>query len=58
MEPVTTANVNILTSNFSGTNMSSTTGAIAGGPDSFFCLTCTVANGGKSVHHLPGACPN
>ena len=32
-----------------------TTGAIAGGPDSFFCLTCTLNSGGKAIHHLPGA---
>ena len=54
---VTAANVNILTSDYTGENMQSTTGAIAGGPDSFFCLPCTVANGGKAVHHLPGQCP-
>ena len=58
VEPVTTANVNILMSDYSGANMSSTTGAIAGGPDSFYCLTCTIANGGKATHHLPGVCPN
>ena len=32
-------------------------GAIAGGADSFYCLTCTVATG-QVTHHLPGACPN
>ena len=58
VEPVMTANVNILTSNTSGTLMQSTTGAGAGGADSFYCLTCTVKNGGKAVHHLPGCCPN
>ena len=57
VEPVTTANVNILTSDYSGSSMSATTGAIAGGPDSFYCMSCTVANGGKAVHHYPGACP-
>ena len=54
---VTAANVNILTSDYTGANIQSTTGTVAGGPDSFFCLPCTVANGGKSVHHLPGQCP-
>ena len=57
VEPVTAANVNILMSDYSGINISSTTGVISGGPDSFFCLPCTVANEGKSVHHLPGTCP-
>lgn len=56
-EQVTTANVSILTSNYSGTVMQSTTGSINGGPDSFYCLSCTVKNGGKAVHHLPGCCP-
>ena len=56
-DPVTQSNVNILTSNYSGTSMSSTTGEIAGGPDSFYCLTCTVNNNGKVVWHAPGACP-
>ena len=58
LEPVTAANVNILTSNYSGTSMQSTTGVVAGGEDSFFCLSCTVAAGGTSQHHLPGMCPN
>ncbi len=58
VDPVTTANVSILTSNSSGTSMQSTTGTVAGGPGSFYCLTCTVKNGGRAVHHLPGACPN
>lgn len=57
VEPVTAANVNILTSNYSGSSMQSTTGVIAGGADSFFCVGCTVKNNGKSVHHLPGLCP-
>ena len=56
-DDVTVSNVNILTSNYSGSSMSSTTGEIAGGEDSFYCLTCTVKNGGKSVYHAPGACP-
>lgn len=54
-EPVTTANVNLLMSNYSGSNMWSTTGAIAGGADSFYCLSCTQKNGGQMVYHLPGA---
>jgi hypothetical protein len=54
-EPVTAANVNLLMSDYSGASMWSTTGAIAGGPDSFFCLTCTLNSGGKAIHHLPGA---
>ena len=58
VDDVTTANVDILSSNYSGTRMSSTTGAIAGGADSFYCLNCTLANGGKAAHHLPGTCPN
>ena len=57
VEDVTAGNVNILTSDYSGANMQSTTGTIAGGPDSFFCLPCTVKAGGVSQHHLPGQCP-
>ena len=53
-EPVTAANVNLLMSNFDGSSVWSTVGATAGGPDSFYCLDCTVKNGGKAVHHLPG----
>jgi len=56
-EDVTVANVNILTSNYDGSSMQSTTGEIAGGYDSFYCLTCTVNGGGKAVYHAPGACP-
>ena len=56
-EQVTTANVNLLTSDYSGTLMQSTTGIVNGGEDSFYCLTCTVKNGGTAVHHLPGCCP-
>lgn len=56
-EQVTAANVNILTCNANGGSMSATTGAIAGGADSFYCITCTVKNGGKATHHYPGACP-
>ena len=57
VEDVTVGNVNILTSDYTGTAMQSTTGAVAGGPDSFFCLPCTVKAGGVSQHHLPGQCP-
>lgn len=55
VEPVTAANVNLLMSNYSGSNVWSTVGAVAGGPDSFYCLDCTVRGGGKAIHHLPGA---
>ena len=54
-DDVTLSNVNILTCN--GNYVSATNGVVAGGPDSFYCLTCTVKNGGKAVHHAPGACP-
>jgi len=57
-DAVTAANVDILTSNYSGTRLYATTGAVAGGADSFYCLSCTVANGGTVTHHLPGTCPN
>lgn len=52
-EPVTTANVNILTTNASGTYFESTTGEIAGGPDSFACNMpgCEL----RFSHHAPGA---
>ena len=49
-EPVTTANVNILTANGDGSHVFSTTGNVAGGIDSFFCMRCF-------GHHAPGACP-
>ena len=55
VEPVTAANVNLLMSNSSGSKVWSTTGVVAGGEDSFYCLDCTVKSGGKAVHHLPGA---
>ena len=55
VEPVTAANVNLLMSNYTGSSMWSTTGVIAGGVDSFYCLTCTVKNGGTAIYHLPGA---
>lgn len=57
-EDVTLANVNILSGNYSGTYLESTSGVIAGGWESFFCQTCTIANGWtKTIHHTPGACP-
>ncbi len=53
-EPVTAANINLLMSDYSGSMMWSNTGVIAGGADSFYCQDCTIKNGGKAVHHLPG----
>ena len=53
-EPVTAANVNLLMANYDGSSVWSTTGMVAGGPDSFYCLDCSVKNGGRAVHHLPG----
>ena len=58
VDPVEAWNTNILMSNYSGTSLQSTTGVVAGGEDSFYCLTCTIAEGGVSRHHLPGSCPN
>ncbi|MBE6913728.1 MAG: LytR family transcriptional regulator [Ruminococcaceae bacterium] len=55
--PLTEQNVDILCANASGTSVWATTGVVAGGEDSFFCMTCTVKNGGVSAHHLPGLCP-
>ena len=54
-EPVTAANVNLLMSDYSGALMWSNTGMIAGGADSFYCMDCTIKNGGKAVSHYPGA---
>ena len=54
-DDVTTANLNILTFNYGGAGIGSTTGTIAGGYDSFYCITCTVKNGGGAIHHAPGA---
>ncbi len=53
-EPVTSANVNLLMSDASGTVVWSNTGVIAGGADSFRCSDCTLKNGGQVVWHLPG----
>lgn len=51
-EDVTLSNVNILTSNASGTEITSTTGSIAGGADSFWCYAdgCPL----KGSAHAPG----
>lgn len=49
-QDVTEANVDILVSDYSGYSMYSTTGVIAGGIDSFYCLNCY-------GHHAPGQCP-
>ena len=54
-DPVTSANVNLLMSDYSGAAMWSNTGVIAGGPDSFYCQDCTIRNGGIAVSHYPGA---
>ena len=52
LDEVTRSNVNILTS-AGGGSFYSTNGQLAGGPDSFYCLECTVKTG-KAVHHAPG----
>ena len=57
VDPLSAANMDILTCNAAGTQVSATTGVVAGGPDAFYCMSCTVKNGGKAVHHLPGCCP-
>ena len=53
---VTLANVNILTADAGGTEITSTTGSIAGGLDSFWCYTegCPL----KGSAHAPGAHTN
>ena len=53
-DPVTTSNVNLLMSNGDGSNVWSTTGATAGGPESFYCMDCSMKNGWTAVHHYPG----
>ena len=50
---ITTANVSILTSDYSGTHMSSTSGEIAGGAASFYCNTYGCLERFKG--HAPGA---
>lgn len=55
-QPVTRANVNMLTSNADGTHMSATTGAIAGGDASFYCAWCA-GHGMSPIYHAPGQCP-
>ena len=52
-EDVTLGNMDLLTFNNGGIYASS--GVIAGGYDSFYCITCTVASGGKAIAHAPGA---
>lgn len=49
-QEVTEANVDILTASYSGSSLYSTTGTVAGGSDSFYCMSCT-------GHHAPGQCP-
>jgi LCP family protein required for cell wall assembly len=55
-QKVSLANVNILTSNASGSNVIATTGTIAGGIDTFFCnvgkSTCELSG---TSYHSPGA---
>ena len=53
-DDVTIGNVNILTYGYGGGFVGATTGAIAGGPDSFYCLSCT-GKTGEVVWHAPGA---
>ena len=52
-EPVTVANVNLLMSNGDGSNIWSTVGTVAGGPDSFYCMECSMKNDWNAVHHYP-----
>ena len=54
VDPVTAANVNLLMSNYSGSNVWSTTGVVAGGPESFYCMDCSMKNNWNAVHHFPG----
>ena len=56
-QPVTRANVNMLTSNADGTQMSATTGDIAGGASSFFCSWCA-GHGMSPIYHAPEQCPH
>lgn len=51
-EAVTTANVNILTSNSDGTVMNATTGTIAGGDNTFYCNDMECSQ--RYSYHLPG----
>lgn len=53
-DDVTVSNVNILTFGYGGGYVGATTGVIAGGPDSFYCLSCT-SKSGAVVWHAPGA---
>jgi len=54
VEPVTAANVNLLMSNADGSHIWSTVGAVAGGPDSFYCMDCSRKNDWNAVYHYPG----
>ena len=55
VEPITLDNLNLLMSDYTGALAWSNTGAIAGGIESFYCLSCTVNNGGRVVCHYPDA---
>ena len=55
VEPVTSANVSLLMSDYTGALAWSNTGTVAGGMESFYCLSCTVKNGGRPVCHYPDA---
>lgn len=52
-EDVTLENMDLLSFNAGG-GVYATTGVIAGGMDSFYCIRCTVATG-RAVAHAPGA---
>ncbi|MGN1002089.1 MAG: LCP family protein [Oscillospiraceae bacterium] len=49
-QDVTESNVDILIANYDGSSLYATTGAVAGGTDSFYCMSCY-------GHHAPGQCP-
>jgi len=51
---ITSAELNLLMSDSSGTVMTAGSGTVAGGADSFYCPGCSAKNGGKAVHHIPG----
>lgn len=52
-EDVTLSNMDLLTF-YGGGGVYATTGVIAGGYDSFYCMRCTAATG-RAVAHAPGA---
>lgn len=56
-QDVSLYNMNIISANYDGTYINSTTGVIAGGWESFYCQTCSMADGWKAHWHVPGACP-